>query len=312
MPNIWTHLIFGQECLKAVNQSDLIHSNHDLKLFNLGCQGPDFLFYHQFLPWQKQKIMTELGSAMHKRQCGPALRYMIEQAIRADAVSPLLVYVCGFVLHHVLDRHMHPYVFYKSGFKPWDHQRFEIILDTLTARQLRQVETWKTPAWKEIYIGEALPEPIIMMMEGVAKQCYADTHASIDRELWNDAYRDMIRAQKLFHDPSGIRRILTLNKLEPFVFKRENRDLDYMNLQKKPWNHPCIEQEVYTDSFWDLWDRAMEDGKLLISDIITAFHNNPRLDTLPSSLIDRIGNVSYETGKPCDFSEPMNYVNSII
>jgi hypothetical protein len=312
MPNIWTHFIFGQECLKALNKETRLTAHEkDQRLFNLGCQGPDFLFYHQFLPWQSNKTMNQLGSAMHKQECGPTLQYMIEQALREEQASPLLVYVCGFVTHHVLDRHMHPYVFYKSGFRPWDHQRFEVILDTLVAKQLRGLETWRLPVWKEIYVGKSLPNPLISLFDELAEWFYPDIKSNIDRSFWNASYQDMIKAQKIFHDPSGVKRILTFNKIEPLVYKRKNQELDYMNLQKEAWNHPCSDQEVYSHSFWNLWDHAMEDATEILSDIIQAFESKQRSTDLSEALKQRIGNFSYETGKPCEYIEEMNYVKPL-
>lgn len=48
MPNVWTHLLFGQEALAAAGLGRSIEEDRCRRLFNLGCQGPDFLFYHQF------------------------------------------------------------------------------------------------------------------------------------------------------------------------------------------------------------------------------------------------------------------------
>ncbi|MDZ7543944.1 hypothetical protein GNF83_22840, partial [Clostridium perfringens] len=63
MPNIWTHLLFGDEAMKAAGMSSWIEERKLRNLFYLGCQGPDFLFYHNFLPWKKDKTMNRIGSA---------------------------------------------------------------------------------------------------------------------------------------------------------------------------------------------------------------------------------------------------------
>src|SRR4051794_2943005 len=112
MPNIWTHLIYGKQLLIQINKQELISSQNLLNLFNLGCQGPDFLFYHHFLPWKKLKYMNELGGLMHQEQCGPVLMEMMlhvrEQG--KSIIDPEAVYVLGFLTHHVLDRNMHPFI----------------------------------------------------------------------------------------------------------------------------------------------------------------------------------------------------------
>lgn len=42
MPNVWTHLLFGQEALAAADLGRSIEEDRSRRLFNLGCQGPDF------------------------------------------------------------------------------------------------------------------------------------------------------------------------------------------------------------------------------------------------------------------------------
>lgn len=55
MPNIWMHLEYGQ--VLAEQFADQFPFLGGLKerpeLYQLGCQGPDLLLYHSFLPWKK-------------------------------------------------------------------------------------------------------------------------------------------------------------------------------------------------------------------------------------------------------------------
>src|SRR3546814_4151213 len=57
----------------------------------------------------------------------------------------------------------------------------------------------------------------------------------------------MIQAQKLFHDPIGMKRAFTFGQIEPFVFKRRNASLDYVNEAKQTWNDPTSLEETSTD-----------------------------------------------------------------
>ena len=135
MPNVWTHLIFGQELMNQLGHASMLSDKQLRHVFSLGCQGPDFLFYHNFLPWKKDKKLNQLGSLMHTKACGPFLQDLLSHIQGRGLYNPAVVYALGFLTHHILDRNMHPYVFYKSGFKKWDHQRFEIIMDTLIVRR---------------------------------------------------------------------------------------------------------------------------------------------------------------------------------
>jgi hypothetical protein len=310
LPNIWTHLIFGQELMKQLGHANMLNDRQLRQVFSLGCQGPDFLFYHNFLPWKKEKTLNQLGSLMHTKMCGPFLEDLLRQVQGRGLYNPAVVYVLGFITHHILDRNMHPYVFYKSGFKKWDHQRFEIIIDTLIVLRKLGLQTWKTPVWKEIYIGETLPLGIVPALAHTAAIHYPDTAKDITEKDWNNAYFDMIRAQRLFHDPSGFRRILTFGKISPLVYTKRLAPLDYLNEAKTVWNCTTSLEETYTYSIWDLWDIAMADGESVLQAAIQLLLRGSAADY--QDLVDVLGNRSYETGKDCDSGLQITHVQPMI
>lgn len=327
MPNVWTHLIFGQKVMESLGEQQFIAAPHQLRMFNMGCQGPDFLFYHHFLPWQRDKTMNKLGSDMHNYSCGPVIMDLLDavsDSARSDS-DPALVYVLGFVLHHVLDRNMHPYVFSRSGFRKWDHQRFEVMMDTLIVRKLLGIETWKTEVWREINIDGALPETIIDAFEQITAVYYPELSPKVKREYWQGAIRDMVRAQRLFHDPSGIRRLLTFGQITPLVYKRNVPPLDILNESRSPWLDPVAGKHKNTDSVWDLWDQAMDDGKAVIAAILAWFQGQQQGEqqlvrsseslTLTAPLREAaaalIGSRSYETGLSCDSGAAIRHADPI-
>jgi len=323
MPNIWTHLIFGQQVLKKTGETKLIADPSNKRLFNMGCQGPDFLFYHHFLPWKKGKTLNRLGSAMHAHSCGPVIMDMLEAVAGLpagrDNPDPAVVYALGFVLHHTLDRNMHPYVFSRSGFRKWDHQRFEVMIDTLVVRSKLRLETWNTQVWKEIDTGGAFPEPIVDAFEQVAACHYPELAPHIAREDWNQANRDMVRAQRLFHDPTGIRRILTFGRIEPLVYKKEVPPLDVLNVKRRPWLDPVDGHTKHNDSFDDMWDRAMRESTAIVKAVLKWLRSAQRGgadDKLQASgareeAARLIGSRSYETGLPCELGAAIAYSDPI-
>jgi hypothetical protein len=271
----------------------------------LGCQGPDFLFYHNFWPWQRDKKMNQLGSAMHSKECGPMLVEMVHTMQGRAMDDPAVVYVIGCLMHHVLDRNMHPYVFYRSGFKKWDHQHFEVAMDTLIVKHKLRLETWKTPVWKQVYIGDQLPEGILPMLNRATQHLYPELTARVQESDWNNAYQDMIQAQKIFHDPSGIKRFLTFNQIEPMVFKRKLTHHDYLNEARKDWRHPVLEDQVFSTSVWDMWVPALADGLTVMRAALAFLTENEENYTQQKEKDDQalraaIGNLSYETGLSCE------------
>jgi hypothetical protein len=307
MPNIWAHFVFGEEVLEEMELTRMLAEPKKLRMFRMGCQGPDFLFYHHFLPWQKDKTMNEVGSAMHSEHCGLLLMDMIEGVAQRELHDPALIYTLGFVLHHVLDRNVHPYVFYRSGFKKWDHQRFEVWMDTLIVDQKRNQQTWRTPVWKEFETGGRFPDAIVDLFEQVTRKYYPELAVRVRREAWNEANRQMTAAQRLFHDPTGIKRLLTFGQIEPFVYKRPVKPLDVLNESREPWRDPTGTDASYTTSVWDQWAAARVDAAAVVA-ATTAYWAvvrqsgaaSPAAAQAKERLAHAVGNRSYEHGKPCD------------
>jgi hypothetical protein len=313
MPNIWTHLIFGKELLEKLQHEAMLRDTQLKHVFNLGCQGPDFLFYHNFWPWNRDKTMPQLGSGMHAKECGPFLLSLLKHVQGRGLYNPAVIYMLGFISHHILDRNMHPYIFYKSGFKKWHHQRFEIIMDTLIVRKKLGLETWSTPVWKEIYVGEQFPLGIVNALLEASTACYPTLTKTVSAKDWDDAYRDMIKAQKLFHDPKGIKRVLTLSQIEPLVYKRKLVPLDYLNEQHLAWHCPTSREETYTTSVWDMWDLALEDGFNVLQEAIAILQEGKSVENTDYSTFEKfLGDRSYETGKPCSSGLEITYVNPMI
>lgn len=325
MPNVWAHLIFGQLVLEKLNESALILSDEDKAIFNMGCQGPDFLFYHRFLPWQRSLVMNRMATAMHNEHCGPVIIELLD-SVNGRKASPgkadrSILFALGFVLHHVLDRNMHPFVFSKSGFRKWDHQRYEIMMDTVIARKLWGVETWKTPVWRYINTDGCFPEPIVDAFESIAGGFYPELASFIRRKDWHEANRDFTNALRLFHDPSGIRRTITFGQIEPFVFRRDHPPYDVMNEQEQPWIDPTNRDVYHLDNGWTLWERAMVDALEVMQAVLVWLraHEAPQptkedrieVRQLREAAIQRIGNFSYETGLPCDSGLRIRYADTV-
>lgn len=332
MPNVWTHFIFGQRCLNSIGKSKMIASTELLRMFNMGCQGPDFLFYHHFLPWQKDKTMNLLGSEMHSKNCGPVIMDLLEAlagcSLGEDSEGTpdaAIVYALGFVLHHILDRNMHPYVFSRSGFRKWDHQRFEVMMDTLIVRKFLGIETWKTEVWREINIQGQLPDKIVDAFEQIVAVHYPELAPYIRRESWSDAMLHMIQAQRLFYDPTGFKRLLTFGRIEPFVYKCTVPPLDILNESGRAWLDPTDGKRTYTESVWNMWDTAMEEGQAVVTAILQWLSHQFKLNQgvlhaadellltteLREAAAKRIGNRSYETGLSCDSGAAILYEDPI-
>ena len=136
MPSTLTHYIFNKPLAKDEKYRDI---------FLLGGQGADVLFFYGYnlLKRENAKEIREIGTLLH--QINPDIIYMkmLTYAFnkQGEEKEILVNFIRGFMYHYALDRNIHPYVFYNTGFPYTDkrynvyHSKFESILDTLLSKE---------------------------------------------------------------------------------------------------------------------------------------------------------------------------------
>lgn len=180
-------------------------------------------------------------------------------------------------------------------------------MDTHVLREKRGIPSWKSPVWKEIHIGSILPADIIRHLSELSRTYYPKLAADVAPTSWNDAYRAMIRAQKLFHDPTGMKRRLAGKHLDPFVYRKVTPPYDVMNLARRPWLDPTGSGERYATTVWEMWDAARTDAAAALKAVKNYWHarrtegaDSGGTRQADAALTAAIGNRSYETGLPLD------------
>jgi hypothetical protein len=293
MPNVWTHILYGEKVSLTSPFAEMDESL--MSFFRLGTQGPDPFFYHNFWPWQKKPV-TELGLKIHYEKCGPFILDLLQEA-KISNDEKVKAYVLGFVTHHLLDRNTHPYIIYKSGNEGNRHQKLEIIIDTLLMKKYHDIETWKTPVYKKIDIGKNMYPPIESMMKKIIKKHFKELEMTMPPNYIAKSYRDMKLALKVLFDPLGWKNKLLKKKVSSFSYQRITCTKDYLNENKTTWYFPTNKEESSVESFYDLLKNAENEGETILT-LINLYWNQTDL-TIPKQLVDKIGNISYDTGKDC-------------
>jgi len=316
MPNIWAHILFGKEVLSAIRADAPLVLPEWKTAFQLGCQGPDFLLYDHFLPWQRSTDLNKLGTLLHSVRCGPFLLSLLEEAGARPAGDPASAYALGFLLHHVLDRHLHPFVFSRSGFKKWHHQRFETAMDSVVLRRRAGLNTGRTPVAPEIDTGGRLPGGFAEPFLRVVHEHYPAMKGRLTAEGLDGAAAQMVRAQRLFFDPSGWKGRLLFGQLAPFSPPRDVPDWDVLNDSRQPWIDPTDRTVVRRESAEELWDAALKDGIETTSAALEWLKSIPTGDDEQTArrknrFGELLGDVSYETGLPCG-SAQIVYAESVV
>jgi hypothetical protein len=273
--------------------------------FQLGCQGPDFLFYDHYLPWQKSTALNQLGNLMHSVRCGPFLLSLFEETRDRSLDDPASAYALGFLLHHALDRNLHPFVFSRSGFRKWHHQRYETAMDSQLLLRRDGLHTGFTPVAPEIDTQGRLPGGLASGFLRIVAVHYPALAQNITADQLDGAVAQFQSAQRLFYDPSGWKGRLTFGQLAPFSPPRRTPEWDVLNEARQTWIDPSDRTVVHQASALELWDFALEDGRNLAAAVLAwkrAIANNDGAQDearLKSRFGELLGDVSYETGLPC-------------
>ncbi|WP_330948558.1 zinc dependent phospholipase C family protein [Virgibacillus sp. MG-45] len=305
MPNIWTHMLFCEDVIDTIGNSPDPYFKYD-SMLKLGAQGPDPFFYYNFWPWIKNEPVHEIGMQLHSNHCGPFLLDLITSAKAMD--KEVRAYVFGFITHHILDRNTHPYINYRAGYNSNNHQRLEVIIDTIMMEKYHNLKTWKTPVYKEINVGTRLNASIVELLHETIQKHYPDIAKSSSSYI-QKAYRDMKLALKLLSDPYGWKNALLKSLVSAYSHQPVKNQVDYLNLAHTAWKHPAT-GEISTESFIDLYEKGRAEAIEIMTAVLLYWDSEKDIEL--DKIKALIGNISYDTGKPIELALENKYSEPIV
>lgn len=239
MPDIWAHILFGEEVLTGLTGVETGWIRRRERLFRFGCQGPDFYFYYRFWPWQESNRIDDIGRNIQNQIGGEYIRNAIsylrdigaqgfssketqtypqpvdksgDNLVESEEYQELLVYLFGFICHYALDVVAHPYIHYKSGvFIKSDpathkyygnHKLLEATLDSILLEEKRGLAARDMAAQEQIDVGTRLPDSVLKFHQFMVKECFGQ---DLGIDTINQAYLDMRKALKMFYDPAKVK-----------------------------------------------------------------------------------------------------------
>lgn len=126
MPNYYAHLSLGAQVLSQLPQELSLLLNRERSAFDLGCLGPDPLFFYR--PTLPNPVRRE-GVAMHARSALPVFG-RLREAVEEDA--PMSAgYAAGFLCHLALDSACHGWIDRRAAEGTVTHLAMEAEFDRL-------------------------------------------------------------------------------------------------------------------------------------------------------------------------------------
>lgn len=327
MPAIITHSFFAEDTLENIKDPVLKNELSSRKdLFYLGAQGPDIFFYYKAKPWIKYDGIEKLGNIMHENLVDTFFKESFDylNSLKGnDRFYDLLTYLTGYLCHYSLDRNTHPLIHYNAGIdngltkttrKYYNHhRRLESTIDYFS---LVKKGTYPVhfKSFELISIGKKFEPVLIDYYIFILNKVYdiTITHGQV-RSL----IHDISRVLKNLYDPIGIKFLLyrllellmgTRDEItSSMIPRRLMNGMDYLNLDHHEWMHPCSAGNSSDESFWDLYEMALDEaGKFM--DLISFYLKSGQF---PDALLDMTGNISYSTGIECGNNSKLKYFDSI-
>ena len=315
MPDILAHLICADESLKQLSDDMKAIIIANKQVFNLGAQGPDLFFYYKPQPWLDSKNMDDNGNMIHTEHINEFFiqgAKRIKHAIHTDpigffrnqnrtsAIHKEFAYLAGFLSHYALDTIGHPYIFYFSGIDSgYNHKYFECVIDTLMTDLYDSKQNSLHKTGKAVALTKRESKIVSLYLSKTIHDTF--NKKIVENEIAR-CIHDMSQTLKALYDPLNLKKsplslIDKLSKAEgkivtaTFPAKME-KDIDYLNIAKKQWVHPCDDTIVYEESFLDLFKKATFYSTELIQGLGYYLINNSTQETFESL----IGNKQYDTG----------------
>lgn len=253
MPATMTHQLFAQTIINLHPRFKNL-SKDMFKIMMLATQGPDpFFFYgmHPLIKREDKKRVQSIGSRLHHEDPAKNLKLLLDYAYNDTSKNKDIKvnYALGALMHYVLDRHVHAYVFSISGFDqdgklshPFNvyHSYSETLIDVAILK------------YKNENVSKFHPKKNIDVRRHDLKVIQDLYHHSypelVMKEDFMKAARDMVSIYRTVYDRFGIKHALLKLFLgknaqafaasHPRKLSKKEDLVDVLNLNKKGWVHP--------------------------------------------------------------------------
>ena len=298
MPDVAMHHYFGLE-VRAALPEDLRQALVE-EPFLFALYGPDFWFM-----FQPGKTRQGRGRRMHTTRTGAFLLALARQAREGSARPEMFSYLAGFLCHYALDSTTHPYIIWQST-ETWPTRRAHRDLEhALDVKLLQREGYWgeKHPVTDHHFPVLRLPERMASDLDAAYGAVYGWQNTLSDLNRCCARYRALYRVMEKPHSLlTGLATIAPTHRFRSIPHSKSAfLDRDVENLSHTPWHQAYARDLTSTESFPELYARALAEALRMIRDAWTFTRDS----ACPESfLAASLGNRSYLSG--LDVEDPRN------
>ncbi|UTC82204.1 zinc dependent phospholipase C family protein [Treponema denticola] len=202
MPDFYAHYIHGQRVF-AILSPEIVAGISNKNLYNLGLQGPDFLYFYK--PFKKNNNpVLQLAKDIHNKNCTDVFNAVLNK-IRIEPNTDEFSYMMGFIGHFGLDSCCHPYVNAMVEEMKRDHAEIEMEFEKFLLKQ-DGLHPLRYKAHNYIDISEKEAEAVANI--------YRCLLPSITKEDILRSFRSFKMGKHFFYAPTRLSQILKLSLIK--------------------------------------------------------------------------------------------------
>ena len=319
MPDMLAHYEVAEAARARLPQSPLarvLAAEHDA--FKVGAQGPDFFFYSH--AWPGQRSRGDLAFLVHQHRTSEVFRALLSAAAEASPRERPVIcaFTCGYAAHVCLDADAHPWIQYWTGditagvdtpsgaSARRRHGVLEASIDlTLSGRHsadpgwIRSRRLLDMPRYQRAVVASVWSR-LMAEVHGVAYSAAEGRAAFRDMAFVYGSMTDRHSALSLvlaalapWYDDDGLVR----TQIYPAA---PHPTAAALLAGRRPWYYPTAPGERRTETFMEIFERAIVETVLCLEAIENAALRGGDAD----AAVAVIGDRNMLTGVPCEDPRP--------
>ena len=323
MPSTITHAYFAMDVYERMpikRREFLLEYKDRLKL---SAQGMDPLFFYNIVNLKKGKQMRLFGHYFHQHHSflffETLINYIKYNGYRNH--PDVMAFLYGQLCHYELDSTCHPYIIYFTGnYDKSDpttlkynhvHGEWESLIDNYFIQERNQILPWKFDTISFCFHLPPLSKELKEVIDFTYKEVFGIQGMST---YYEKALQHMRTFYRIFRqDFYGIKKVgyqivdfvspkkLLRKSVLSYHFKVQNKE-KLLNLNHEKWYHPSNKRKTSTESFLDLYLKALFETVSVLREVDRYLYTNKKVN-----LKKVIKNKSYVTGFDCDRPYELKY-----
>ena len=283
MPATITHAYFAQDVYEILPSK--FKDKLDCSRLRMFGQSTDSLYFYNLFSVLPGKKIQELDAYFHRNKTQEffinLINYIKNNELYDD--EDVCSFLVGFICHFVLDSTIHPYIIYKTGicdkkkkstYKYKNiHEFMEVFLDNDMVRRRERTNPYKFKIGKFCFNTKKFSKELINTIDYSFESTFDVKNMG---NIYYKSLKQMKMALNLFRrDPYGYKKIVykfidtftskSSLRLESVSYHYPLKDKhNFLNNNHKLWRNPTTYDLTSTESFVDLYLKAIKVAKVMI------------------------------------------------